>query len=279
MNAKNSPDYVFSTDFSQVNNPRFQGWCSHMVCIEGECSFRFNGRSFRMQVNDIAILVLPDKIDQLEASDDLKVEYFAAPMKFLNSLLPSNNFGIGGSISLFNDPIIHTSERDAQRFLTDINLIKERMDETYHPFRRELLGSLCLMMMYDLFSFHSRRDDMQTATDRCAYVVKELLRLLRAGKCATERSVAYYAAQMNVTPQYLSKTVKRTTGSSATSFVDRYTVPIIKHYLDDEKLSLTQIADKMNFTSLSYFCRYSKKLLGMTPGEYRMSIQPRKNKR
>lgn len=229
-----------------------------------------------MQRYDIAIFVLPEKISGLEASENLKVEFFAAPMKFLNGLLPSNNFGIGGSISLFNDPIIHASEKEAQRFSFNINLIKDRMDETHHTFREELLGSLCLMMMYDLFEIHSRRNDMLTTTNRCAYVVKELLRLLRAGKSATERSVAYYAEMMNVTPQYLSKTVKRTTGSSVTSFVDRYTIPIIKRYLNDERLSLTQIADNMNFASLSYFCRYSKKLLGMTPGEYRTSHQPKK---
>ncbi len=275
MNARNYCEFVYSTDFSMVNHPRFHGWCSHLVCLEGACSFIFNGRSFNMQRNDIAILVLPEKISGLEANENLKVEFFAAPMKFLNGLLPSNNFSIGGSISLFNDPIIHASENEAQRFSFNINLIKDRMGENRHAFRKELFGSLCLMMMYDLFEIHSHRNDMLTATDRCAYVVKELLRLLRAGKCATERSVAYYAELMNVTPQYLSKTVKRTTGSSVTSFVDRYTIPIIKRYLNDERLSLTQIADKMNFASLSYFCRYSKKLLGMTPGEYRTSHQPK----
>ena len=39
------------------------------------------------------------------------------------------------------------------------------------------------------------------------------------------------------------------------SFIDRATVPILKKYLNNERLSLTQIADLMNFTSLSYFSR------------------------
>lgn len=41
------------------------------------------------------------------------------------------------------------------------------------------------------------------------------------------------------------------------------------------RLSLTQIADLMNFTSLSYFSRYCTKHLGQSPSEYRQSLQPK----
>ncbi len=35
------------------------------------------------------------------------------------------------------------------------------------------------------------------------------------------------------------------------------------------------IADQMNFSSLSYFSRYCTKHLGLSPSEYRRSLQPR----
>ncbi len=57
--------------------------------------------------------------------------------------------------------------------------------------------------------------------------------------------------------------------------IDRHTIPILKDYLNDERLSLTQIADLMHFTSLSNFSRYCTKHLGQSPSEYRQSLQPR----
>ena len=87
--------------------------------------------------------------------------------------------------------------------------------------------------------------------------------------------MSYYAERLHVSPKYLSATVKRVTGHSVSSFIDRHTVPILKKYLDDERLSLTQIADRMNFTSLSYFSRYCTKHVGLSPSEYRRSLQPR----
>ena len=52
-------------------------------------------------------------------------------------------------------------------------------------------------------------------------------------------------------------------------------MPILKKYLNNERLSLTQIADRMSFTSLSYFSRYCNKHLGQSPSDYRRSLQPR----
>ena len=98
--------------------------------------------------------------------------------------------------------------------------------------------------------------------------------LLSTGISRTEREVSYYAERLNVSPKYLSATIKRVTGHSVTSYIDRFTVPILKDLLNNERLSLTQIADYMNFTSLSYFSRYCTKHLGMSPSEYRQSLQP-----
>jgi len=98
------------------------------------------------------------------------------------------------------------------------------------------------------------------------------MRLLSEGTSRTERSVSWYARQLHVSEKYLYATVKRMTGSSVTSYIDRHTVPILKKYLDDSRYSLTQIADLMNFTSLSYFSRYCTKHLSMSPSAYRTRI-------
>lgn len=63
-------------------------------------------------------------------------------------------------------------------------------------------------------------------------------------------------------------TIKRVTGHSVTSYINHHTVPILKEYLDNERLLLPQIAERMNFASLSYFSRYCTKHLGQSPWEY-----------
>ncbi|MBM6993096.1 MAG: AraC family transcriptional regulator [Prevotella sp.] len=276
MNTSNELEFVFSDDFQRINSPENRYSCVHLICLEGEGSLVFNDTCYHFCKHDLVVLSQPDKVYHLAAHHNLRVKYFAAPTRFLYSLLPSNNYAIGGRISLYQDPVIHLDESGARQFLDDISRLEQRAGETAHPFYREMMGSLCLTMIYDIFGFHSQQYGATGTTDRQAFVVKELMRILESGISKTEREVAYYAAQLHVSPKYLSDVIRRSTGNSVTFLIHRYTVPILQEYLNNEQYSLTQIADAMNFASLSYFSRYCTKHLGLSPSDYRKGLQPRK---
>ena len=269
-------DFLFSTDFYGMNAPDLSHTCMHLLCTAGEGSFVFNEKCYHIMKNDLVVIPFPHRAKNLAAAPDMKVEWFAAGNKYLQSLLPSNNYSIGGSISLNQNPVISLDDTQANRLLEDFHRLRDRLGERHLLFYNEMMGSLCLTMMYDIFEPHSQRDATDTHTDRTAFIVKQLMALLDTGISRTERNVFYYAQRLNVSPKYLSATVKRVTGHSVTSYIDQHTIPILKDYLDDERLSLTQIAELMNFTSLSYFSRYCTKHLGQSPSSYRLSLQPKK---
>ena len=268
-------EFHYSTDFHVMNAHELSHTCMHLLCTAGEGSFVFNERCYHIVKNDLVVIPMPNKVKNLAAHTDLQVEWFAADDKFLQSLLPSNNYSIGGSIALNQDPVIQLTDEQARHILDDFHRLRERMEDSHLQFYRELMGSLCLTMMYDIFEAHAQREATDSHTDRTAYIVKQLMALLSTGISRTERDVSYYAARLNVSPKYLSATIKRVTGHSVTSYINRHTIPILKDYLNDERLSLSQIADSMNFTSLSYFSRYCTKHLGQSPSEYRQSLQPK----
>lgn len=269
-------DFKYSTDFYGMNASELSHCCMHLLCTAGEGSFVFNEHSYHIARNDLVVIPTPYKVKNIAAHANMQVEWFAADYKFLQNQLPSNNYSIGGSISLNHNPVIRVNDEQALRLLEDFHRLRDRMDDRHLQFYNEMMGSLCLTMMYDIFEAHAQRDASAPHTDRTAYIVKQLMALLATGISRRERDVSYYAGQLNVSAKYLSSTVKRVTGHSITSYIDRHTVPILKDFLDDERLSLTQIADLMNFTSLSYFSRYCTKHLGQSPSEYRQSLQPRR---
>ena len=268
-------DFLYSTDFLGMNAPELSHTCMHLLCTAGEGSFVFNEKCYHIGKNDLVVMPNPSRAKNLAAAPGMQVEWFAADYKFLQNLLPSNNYGIGGAISLNHDPVIKLTDEQAAILLADFHRLRDRMNDRDLLFYRELMGSLCLTMMYDIFEPHAQRDATDPHSDRTAYIVKQLMDLLSTGISRTEREVSYYAERLHVSPKYLSATVKRVTGHSVSSFIDRHTMPILKKYLNDERLSLTQIADRMNFTSLSYFSRYCTKHLGRSPSEYRHSLQPK----
>lgn len=270
-------DIMYFTDPAIIKRGFCAGSCLHMICLEGNSSFIYGERLFSFSGNDLIIISKPEQMKNFTVSSDFRMECLVAPLKFLYNQLPANHYGIGGCISLWDDPVIGLNKEDIKLLSDDFSRLRDRINETDRLFYQELIGSLALTMIYDLFEVHARRDGEGKASDSNARLVSELLNLLQGGRTKQYREVAYYASQLNVSPKYLSNLVSRQTGRSVSYLIDQHTMPMIIRHLKNSKMSLTQIADEFNFSSLSYFSRYVQKNLGMAPSEYRASLQPKKH--
>lgn len=248
-----------------------------MICLSGDGHFLYNKRPVSFCSGNILVMPRGTEIEDLWVSDNIEVEILLADERFLHNQLPANHYGIGGSIALYQDPVFVVSEEDAERFLQDIHRIKERLNDSDNHFFDQILGSMALTMMYDLFEFHAKRHSGEQFSDRNTDIVKRLMLLLSTGTTKTHREVGYYADQLGVSMKYLSETVKRQTGNTVMDFIVQYTKPIIIEYLNNPRLSVAQIANALNFTTSNYFTRYCIKHLGKSPTEYRAAHQP-KNK-
>lgn len=273
MTASLHDNIVISTDFRQINSPAFYDCIVHLICTEGNGSFTYNGKRFAISRNNIAVISQPQTVTGIEAGEGMRCEYVAAPEKFLHNLLPANNYGIRGCVSLFSDPVIEATPEEAADFLDDIARIKKRVGGNGRKFYVEMMGSLLETMIYDLFEFHSRAGENVQITDRTGYVTRQFFNLIEAGRPKTEREVGYYAERLHITQKYLSDTIKRITGKSASTHINRCAAAIIRNYLQTSALSITQIADEMNFSSVSYFSRYCTRHLGMSPVVIRTSLR------
>ena len=92
-------DFLYSTDFYGMNARELRHTCMHLLCLAGEASFVFNEHCYHIVKNDLVVIPMPDRISNLAAHADLQVEWFAADYRFLQNLLPSNNYSIGGSLA------------------------------------------------------------------------------------------------------------------------------------------------------------------------------------
>ena len=274
----NKAQIVYSEDINMINLPQFTDWGVHLICNEGDAMFLFNNKPVAIQKNDSAVINHPELVTHINASEDLKIRFIAAPFKFLYNLLPANHYGVVGHISLFENPVIPLNEEDARRFNNDIEQLRLRSADIHHLFYDELVGSLALTMIYDLFDFHAKLYGETSPTERTTNVVKRLLALLENGRAKRYREVSYYAGELNVSPKYLSETVKRITGNSVRNLIDKYAVPVLIDFLKNSELTFTQISEEMNFSSLSYFSRYAQKHLGMAPSSYRAAHSTVKRK-
>ncbi len=86
-----------------------------------------------------------------------------------------------------------------------------------------------------------------------------------------ERSVAYYAERLFISPKYLSLLVKEATGRSAAKWIDGFVLMEAKNMLRYSGKNIQQVAYALNFPTQSSFGKYFKHLTGMSPTEYQHS--------
>ncbi|WP_160677737.1 AraC family transcriptional regulator [Clostridium sp. C8-1-8] len=75
-----------------------------------------------------------------------------------------------------------------------------------------------------------------------------------------------------VHPNYLSAAFKKEVGKTLSGYISEVKIAAIKLYLNNTDLSVTEISHIFNFNHITYFSRFFKKHIGLTPMEYRKQI-------
>lgn len=88
---------------------------------------------------------------------------------------------------------------------------------------------------------------------------------------AQKRNVSWYADQLGITHAYLCSVVKQVTGQTCMDIISSAVIMEIKSQLKLTNLSIQAISDSLNFANLSFFGKYFKRHVGMSPLEYRNS--------
>ncbi len=87
--------------------------------------------------------------------------------------------------------------------------------------------------------------------------------------CREQRQLAFYADRLCLTERYLGTIVRQTSGVTAKAWIDKAVTTAAKVMLRHGNLQIAEIAGRLHFATPSFFCKYFKRLTGLTPQEYR----------
>lgn len=86
-----------------------------------------------------------------------------------------------------------------------------------------------------------------------------------------------YADLLFVTPNHLNALCKTVTGMQAGELIRNRILLEAKRLLVNQDMSITEISNELNFNDNSYFTKFFKKQVGITPEEFRRNIVDRSN--
>lgn len=242
-----------------------------VVCTGGSISATIDVENRAVQQNDILVLRPGHLITECIVSDDFSGFFITVTQEKLNQLLPSMRYVVPYSLRFVANPIINitTEEIDSLKLIYD--LFCRHLSDPSRPYQSMALGALCEVLFFNTLGIYSSRVKKSVLKSRREELLAKFIELLESNY-KTERSVAFYANKLFVTPKHLSAVLKEISDKTAGEWIDQRVILEAKLLLRSTGLNVQEISAQLNFANQSFFGKYFKHLTGMSPRDYRTKL-------
>lgn len=155
-------------------------------------------------------------------------------------------------------------------------LIKDEISNQEHVFRKEKLSNLVSILFIDLLNVFVKNSNMfpglsfSGESKRRTKLSKDFFSLLKEYS-REQRQVGFYADKLCITPKYLTFLLKQSTGKSANEWITNAVISDAKHLLKNSGNSIKEVSYTLNFANQSFFGKYFKKMVGISPKDFQNS--------
>ena len=260
---------IIDDSLDGLTSGRFEGYIAHVYCYEGECDFAFDDMEFCIRKGNSMIIIMPSLVANLRPSPNFLVKVIYVIGTFLEASSPRTNYGIKGSLSLYQNPVIKLTPEEQERCKADFAMVESRLKHENHLFQEEMMMCTLQALFLDYFDFHARIYGNDPISVQNSEIMQRFFTLLESGVYREHREISYYASELCITPKYLSELCKKITGMSANYWINRFTIREINGLLKNRQISIPDIVEQFNFSSQAYFSRYVQNYLGQLPSNYR----------
>lgn len=266
-------DILLFDDFSEVpmpHGPMKMNCILLGLCLKGNAQYSVDTLNHTVSANDIIIISEGQVVNNYQPSDGfsgiaimLSDDFFHEIIKGIHEL---------SSIFIFSrtHPVFTLDKDEVNNICTYFQGIKQKMDKQEHHFRRDVVRSLMMTMIYDLGNVIFRIQSGDRKQSRAEVIFAQFIDLVE-NNFREEKRVSWYAKQLCITPKYLSESVKQVSRRTPNEWIDNYVILEARVMLKDSALSIKEITQRLHFPNQSFFGKFFKEHVGMSPSKYRKS--------
>jgi AraC-like DNA-binding protein len=243
-----------------------------ILVLTGEVQIKINLMEYTLKKDDL-LVSSPNSLKQMISFSSnfsfLFVGFTGHAISWLG-ILGKNTSVLMDFFSRKYTPHWKLEQSDVTLLKTLADGVQQRIQSfSTHPYGKELLTHSFYVLLYELaalskkytqaINFHlSRKEDLIL---RFANLVAQHFR--------SQRNVQAYGRQLNVTPKYLTEAVKEISGKTAGEIIDDFVILEAKVLLADPALSVAQVAQELSFSDQSFFGKFFKRHVGLSPRQYK----------
>ena len=238
-----------------------------IICQNGNLKGILNLKKFIASAPCLFI-VLSGQILQSDCfSEDFKGLAIILSKEFWDGFPFDNSLGFPLFRSIRENPSIDLKQEELDSMTEYFRLMQRTIRKQENQNRTEAVKYLTIAFFYGFgYQYHQIPEDLnKSKQDKLA---EKFLQYVREDY-KKHRDVGFYAEKICLTPKYLSKVLKQKSGKTAADWIEDHVILEAKALLKSTNKTIQQISDELNFPTQSFFGKYFKRHVGISPKEYR----------
>ncbi|MDE5740417.1 MAG: helix-turn-helix domain-containing protein [Bacteroidaceae bacterium] len=233
------------------------------LCLEGEAQGRIDLSPTCLKPLHLAVNIPGQLLELYSMSKNFRAIGITMSQKFVRELGLPYNFHLDRMLR--NAPIVELEPAVFQSMLSYCSMV-QRLLATAHPYRRESLRHLTCAFFYG-FSSRFLIAENKLLSNEELIMKRFMAEVKKHGH--VQRKVAFYADCLHCSACYLSTTIKKVSGKSPVKWIDEAVIKEACALLKSTNLTIQQISYQLGFPSQSFFGKFFKRIIGLSPKEYR----------
>ena len=240
-----------------------------VLCLQGDMEASIDLTRYQVKPGSF-ITIQPGTILQIhQIEGDLEIYFMGFSSGFINRS-NLNKMAVDMHYIAKDSPIMELRKKPIDLLKDYFSLLLKTYDTCKQALNRHILNHLLSGIFMGVSAMYKDKVESKTNLSKSEQISKNFSRLVMQNY-TMQRSVAWYAKRLGITQAHLSSIIKQTTGKTCIEIITSMVIMDAKAQLKSTNLSIHDIAYTLNFTNMSFFGKYFKRYVGMSPQEYRNS--------
>lgn len=265
----NEPYYVSSSVpiFEYPDTPFRMDYYTFCICTAGEIDLEIDNKGYTIGVDTFFVSAPSTVVRFRRTSKDFVMKLLFFEKTFLLKNI-SNPF-IVEKMSLFRMRTYSIEKVDPGAAVTLLRLLdylKEK-SKSHGRFNEEIVRTIVFNILLETAEIianfpHHQKSDKKDLFLRFNHLVQE--------NFLQQKSIQYYAERLYISNKYLVEVVRKSSGKTPHEIIDESLLKEAYVLLGRPEVTISEIAYKLGFSSVSAFGRFFKRYASVAPSEYRL---------
>ena len=240
--------------------------------VEGNLNY---GRTKYDFTNGAMIFIAPRQVMQWDSSIVVEQKGFSITFHedFLKGTELAHQIKKYGFFSYSVNEALHLSPKEERQIESIIENIEIEYHNNHDAFSKDIIVSHLSTLLKYANRFYERQfsNRKELSNTLLEQFNNSLNQYFESGQLEEKGvpSIEQMAKQLSVSQRYLSDTLKKETGKTATEHVQLFLIDEAKNILLQPNKSISEVAYELGFEYPQYFSRLFKKKEGLSPSEFR----------